>query len=150
MPWKTTPNVGGWGVVSTLNGSTGRLAILIASVAAAVTGCGTGEPAPTAKFGGVEYLANTPVGVVITDVDLTPIGEADAIGETLHVRDRIVFALRGVDPRKILMMRAAEPQTDGPWVMLIGEGTLSGSGPTELFDTVPELCQYFPNEAGCN
>jgi len=126
------------------------LSVLVATLALVILGCGTGDYPPRVRFDGITYFASTARGLEIADGDLAQIGVAEEVGETPPSGDGIVFSLRGVDPRKIILMRAPEPQTDGPWLMMIGEGTLFGSKPLEPFESVPEVCPYFPNEAACD
>lgn len=101
------------------------------------------EFAPVVRFGGRDYVATIPSGASIRESDLSPLGPAERIGETVHVIEPTVYALRGVDAARIMIMKAA-PSGDGPYLMFIADGVLTGAGENELFTAVPELWPYYP------
>jgi hypothetical protein len=95
-------------------------------------------------FEGREYNAGIPNGYRIEAMDLTPVGTASAA--EAPVDGLVVFALEGVDPHEIAVMKAAAGE-DAPYLMLF-----SGDRAIRRPSEVPGLCRYVLTSAvtGCS
>ena len=116
-----------------------------------VAGCGSayGDPAPTIVVNGAHYLASSQAGLKIDALNVTPFAAATDVVDTASVVGNAVYALNGVDPAKVVVMRSTA--ADGPYTLFIGVGvvpTSAASGNPTFFDAVPGICHYFAPTAG--
>ena len=118
-----------------------------------VAGCGSahGDPAPTIVVNGAQYLASSPAGLKIDASDVTPFAAATDVVDTASVVGNAVYALNGVGPAKVVVMRSTA--ADVPYTLFIRVGivpTSAASGNTTFLDAVPGICNYFaPTAGGC-
>ncbi len=89
------------------------------------------------RFGGLEYSGGSANGYAVREVDLTEIGEVEAV--EADVQGPTVFALRGVAPTSVVIMRS--PVAEGGYRIFFRNGLLSGPEFSDVAK-IPGLCQY--------
>ncbi len=127
-----------------------RAVVLLAVISGGCTET-TGDHAPAIMVNGNHYSSSAPVGLTIKQSDLLPYGSATSIVDPELVVGSDVFALRGVDPTKVVVMRSTVGGSPITLFIRVGvDAGDNGPGNSGLFAAVPGLCHYFaPSAGGC-
>ncbi|MBA2254250.1 MAG: hypothetical protein H0W07_03930 [Chloroflexi bacterium] len=113
------------------------VAIVLWIAASTVLGscAGDGHTVTSIRFAGTQYHARQTIAVNVPEASLREIGDASDVNAP--VTGRTVYALAGVDPADVVVMRGDPALSAGAFVVFVDPAR-----PTASIADVPGMCTY--------